>query len=137
MLPAVICKLIAEYVIDYKKILVNGIDMNNINWRGLSRNPNAIDLLMSNQDKISWYNLSSNCADGAIALLTANPDKIYWDALSSNIADGAIDLLKANQDKIIWYELSHNPSIFTNDIAKYNTDIKSLQSLLYHIGIPM
>jgi len=46
----------------------------------LSRNPNAIDLLK------------------------ANPDKIHWSYLSSN--PNAIDLLRDAQHKIDWYNLS-------------------------------
>ena len=57
-----------------------------INWSALSKNPNAIDLLEQNQDKIDWCNLSENRS--------------------------AIHLLKNNQDKIDWYKLSKNYSIF-------------------------
>ena len=77
-----------------------------VNWDALSSNPNAIDLLMANKDKIDWFNLSKN--PNAIHLLEANQDMIDWSNLSKN--SNAIDLLKANQDKINWSNLSKNPN---------------------------
>ena len=41
-----------------------------------------MDLLIANQDKINWTNLSQNAC--AIELLKENPDKIYWTRLSTN-----------------------------------------------------
>ena len=40
--------------------LKDWIDINNLDWKQLSRNPNAISLLIENQDKIEWNNLSLN-----------------------------------------------------------------------------
>ena len=60
MLPRVICNIIAEYTITYEIQLLDWIDIDKIDWKILSRNPNAIDLLTANQDKINWYCLSSN-----------------------------------------------------------------------------
>ena len=65
------------------------VNINKINWDGLSINPNAIELLKENQDKINWENLSFNI--------------------------NAISLLKENQDKIDWWYFSQNPNIFTYD----------------------
>ena len=36
------------------------IDINKLDWIGLSRNPNAIELLKENQDKINWLWFSKN-----------------------------------------------------------------------------
>ena len=36
-------------------IIKNWIDINNINWNILSKNPNAIQLLEKNIDKINWF----------------------------------------------------------------------------------
>ena len=36
------------------------IDINKIDWFWLPLNPNAIELLKENQDKINWCNLSKN-----------------------------------------------------------------------------
>ena len=40
--------------------LLKWIDINNLNWSELSKNPNAIELLYKNQDKINWFALSKN-----------------------------------------------------------------------------
>ena len=53
----------------------------------LSRNPNAIDLLENNQNKIDWDFLASN--PNAINLLKNNNIDInyqYWNELSKNPA---------------------------------------------------
>jgi hypothetical protein len=59
---------------------------NKIDWTLLSRNPNAIEILVANKKKINWSSLSRN--------------------------PNAIDILEANQDKIDWKFFSSNPSIF-------------------------
>ena len=93
MLPSLICKLIAEYVIEYDKNLLDWIDINKINWKNISFNPNAINLLRAHPDKIYWYNLSYNRS--AIELLKEHPDKINWYNLSYN--HSAIELLTLDQ----------------------------------------
>jgi len=75
-----------------------------IHWIELSNNPNAIELLMANSDKIHWHVLSIN--PNAIELLTANQHKINWNWLSINLS--AMELLTANPDKINWFGLSCN-----------------------------
>ncbi len=87
------------------------IDINKLDWQQLSSNPNAIDLLEKNQDKIYWFMLLQN--PNAIHLLEKNKNKINWNYLSLN--PNAIDLLEKNQDKINWDFLSENPSIFEYD----------------------
>ena len=52
-------------------------------------NPNAIELLKENIDKVDWYFLSSN--------------------------PNAIEILKENLDKVDWYKLSRNPNIIQLD----------------------
>ena len=48
----------------------------------LSKNPNAIQLLEQNLDKINWSKLSMN--PNAIHLLEQNPDKICWSWVLTN-----------------------------------------------------
>ena len=91
--------------------LLNWIDIENLDWNGLSENPAAIHLLEANQNKIDWGWLSQN--PSAIHLLEANPDKINWYSLSKNPA--AIHLLQANPDKIYWCLLSKYKEIFQYD----------------------
>ena len=84
-----------------------------IHWTCLSLNTSdrAIELLEQNQDKIHWYNLSSN--PNALEILIANPDNIDWYYLSSN--PNAIELLKVNVNKINLDNLSKNSAIFIYD----------------------
>ena len=62
--------------------LLDWIDIKNLKFNYLSSNPNAINLLEQNQDKINWDNLSLNL--NAIELLEKNQDKINWEYLSEN-----------------------------------------------------
>lgn len=83
-----------------------------INWKELSKNKYAIDILTSpeNYDYIDWKGLSSNPSSEAIEflLLDRNIDHIKWREFSSNPCDSAIKFLKANQDYIDWGGLSSN-----------------------------
>jgi hypothetical protein len=79
------------------------IDIEKLDWRWLSANPNAIELLMANPDKINWdrasmnldtsYPIARSANPNAIELLMANPDKINWGVLSRN--PSAMELLTA------------------------------------------
>ena len=56
-------KLIFLFYI-YLKIIImfmklrDCISINNLNWSTLSKNPNAIELIINNQNKINWIGLS-------------------------------------------------------------------------------
>jgi hypothetical protein len=54
--------------------LIDWVDINKIDWKHLSKNPNAIELLKENKNKINWYCLSLN--PNAIELLKENKNKI-------------------------------------------------------------
>ena len=41
--------------------LRNWIDLEKLDWHSLSFNPNAIEILKKNEDKIDWYYLFKNC----------------------------------------------------------------------------
>ena len=60
-----------------------------IDWFYLSLNPNAIELLKENLDKIDWNRLSRN--PNAIKILEENPDKINWISFSVNPAIFQLD----------------------------------------------
>jgi len=92
------------HLLPKKKILIDWINIENLDWDMLSQNKNAIDLLKAFPDKINWKNLSKN--PNAIELLSKNQDKINWKNLSSNW--NAIKLLKKNKDKIHYAKLSSN-----------------------------
>jgi hypothetical protein len=88
-----------------------------INWKELSKNPYAIEILTSpeNYDNIDWKSLSCNTNAAAIEFLLSdkNIDFIKWFEFSRNPCDVAIKFLKANPDYIDWDGLSGN----TNPIA--------------------
>ena len=91
-----------------KRRSVYGGDLDDLNWKDLSKNINEIELLrnrieyekkltqkeyekLDDTKKIDWGALSRN--QNAIELLRENQDKIDWGALSSN--PNAIELLRA------------------------------------------
>jgi hypothetical protein len=102
---------------------------NRINWKGLSANPNAIDLLKENPEQINFNYLSAN--PKAIDLLKeqikyentldveeykALENKINWEKLSAN--PNAIDLLK---ERIEYEKYNHSSdSRDSSDSAKHN-----------------
>jgi hypothetical protein len=122
-LPRDLLKIIGEYsTIPTTKKLLSWIDESKLDWKYLSENPNAIELLTKNQDKIDWKLLSLN--PDAIELLKQNPDKINWKRLSRN--PNAIELLTENPDKIDWSNLSANPNaieLLEENLEKVDFDI--------------
>ena len=104
-----------------------------IDWESLSGNPETVELLEENRDKIVWQNLSNNSNPKAIQLLKEHieyekrlkrryrlklSNKIDWALLSSN--PNAIEILAANKKKINWSSLSSNPNAI--DILEANQD---------------
>jgi hypothetical protein len=87
-------------------------------WYWLCKNPNAIPILEKNLDKVYWPLLSEN--PNAIRLLEKKPDKIYWPLLSRN--PNAIHLLEENPDKVDWKQLSKNPNAIS--LIEKNLDKK-------------
>ena len=101
------------------------IEIDKIDWKYLSINPNAIHLLEQNPEKINWDKLSSNI--NAVDLLEKNIDKINWGYLSRN--PNAISILEQNIDKINWIYLSLNPNaihLLELNIDKINWNMLSL-----------
>ncbi len=94
------------------------IDINKLDWWGLSSNPNALYLLESNLNKINFNELSKNKNDYAIEILSKYPDKINYELLSSN--PYAISILKNNKNKIHYTNLSMNENAF--DLIIENID---------------
>ena len=103
------------------------ISESRLDWCNLSTNPNAIQLLEANPEKINCWALQENPSrhllksykkikdveddwryqslnPDAIPLLEKNLDKVCWNTLCLNPA--AIPLLTKNQDKIHWYRHS-------------------------------
>ena len=94
-----------------------------INYKYLSQNENAMELLMNNQDKIDWDGLSANLS--ATELLYANQDKISIHRLVDNPHPLAIKLLSENVDCITdWNALLRNPAAVS--IWRQHADIAML-----------
>jgi hypothetical protein len=96
-----------KIVVDLITISINklrdGIPVDKLNWSGLCKNPNAIDLI---RDRMNFEkNLSKEEYDKL-------PYKINWSALCTNSDPGAIELLSLpeNYDNIDWLLLSSNPN---------------------------
>jgi hypothetical protein len=88
-----------------------------IDWRVLSENPSAIELIECNEDKIHWINLSKN--HNALHIIEEYHEniitkkcknrydlKLYWNGMSMN--KNAIHILEANKEKIDKYNLLLN-----------------------------
>lgn len=93
-----------------------------MDWRVLSRNKNAIELLIQHPDKIDWENLSGNI--NAIQILRQYPEKINWDILSRSANSEyhncetsvhylqLIELLDQYPDKVVWTTIDNkNPNV--------------------------
>jgi len=98
-----------------------------IDWRALSANPNAIDILDVNRNKIKWYSLCLNTSPRAIQILKENQlekdngnDDIYWNNLCLNTSDEAIDFLS----------LPENYRYIEWDILSLNTNLKAIALLI-------
>jgi hypothetical protein len=91
-------------------------NLDKVDWFYLSLNPNAVHILEQNWNKINWYNLSQN--PNAIHILEKNFNKINWDRLSSN--PNAIHILEQNLNKINWFNLSQNPNAIHILEKKFN-----------------
>ena len=105
-------KIVNKYktLFKIKYVLKDWIPLEKLDWKYLSSNPNAIELLKANPQKINWEGLSANSSQYAIEMLKAYPKKIDWFYLSTNQNPYAIELLKANPEKIDWEGLSGNPN---------------------------
>jgi len=144
-LPNDILRLIASYIIKPKYKLRSWIDSNKLNWKTVSQNVNAANLLEENFDKADicelywnhntfpiiqkhWNTLNQNIKYVNFVAMSFNPyatellekylDKVCWQTLSSN--PNAISILEANLDKVDWYSLSSNPN--TLHILEANLD---------------
>lgn len=131
--------IVSYYLKQNEKKLLPWIDIKKLSWDYLSANPNAINLLKNNIDKISDYELYTNPNSFCLYKIDENPNNINkvankkdslkfiknnlslldnqgWYDLSAN--SNAIHILEQNIDKINWVGLSSN--INGIDILKKN-----------------
>ena len=97
-------------------LLKNNFDK--IDWSSLSRNPFAIELLNNNIDKIDWNEIVHN--PNAIEIIRNNIDKIDLDELNYN--DNGIEILKDYPERINFEELSISRHPIALEILKNNLD---------------
>ena len=115
-----------------------------INWKVLSKNPHAIEILTSpeNYDNIYWKGLSRNPDPKAIdfLMLAKNYDNISWYKFSRNPCDDAIKYLRTHPEKIDWYGICKNTNLKAIPIIKKKAleekrllfaDYKSLTNKIY------
>ena len=93
------------------------INIDNINWNVLSKNPNAIEILKQNQDKIDWTNLSLN--PNAYEILKLNQDKIDL----SLVVDKSMMMDNNNVYKILISSLKIQSFYFNQLINNYKVFI--------------
>lgn len=71
-----------------------------LDWKALSRNPEAMKILKANRDKISWGYLSLNTNPSAMKLLEeeikVNPTHINFESLAENETPEAMKLIEDN-----------------------------------------
>jgi len=84
------------------------IDERKLNFRALSKNHNAITLLLKNIDKIDYQEFSSNTHPIAVNMLSCAIHRIDWFNFSANPA--AVHVLLQYPDKINYYQLHFNPN---------------------------
>jgi hypothetical protein len=80
------------------EILTSPENYNNIYWKGLSGNPDpkAIDFLMrpENYNNINWFEFSCNPCDDVFLYFKKHPDKIDWFGICENTNLKAIPIIK-------------------------------------------
>jgi hypothetical protein len=116
--------------------LLDWIDINNLCWKRLSRNPNAINLLKQNLDKIDISRLLDNPNILDIiylidtTLLEKELNRFSKSSSTHTISNiNAIELLKNHQNKICWHQLSINPyavQILKNNSLAIDWDLLSM-----------
>lgn len=89
-----------------------------IRWIPLSKNPEALDLLEANPEKIEFMYLSSNSNPRAVALLRNNLERVDWNFLSMNPCNEALDLLLEHPDKIKYGWLTYNTNPRAIDLLR-------------------
>jgi hypothetical protein len=93
-----------------------------INWKVLSKNPHAIEILTSpeNYDKIYWKGLSGNPDPKAIDFLMRpeNYNNINWFEFSCNPCDDVFLYFKKHPEKIDWFGICENTNLKAIPIIK-------------------
>ena len=70
LIPDAILLIISQYASEY--VLLDWIKLDKLDWKKLSANPKAIDLLLKNRCKIKWVNFVKNPHPRAVDLIEEN-----------------------------------------------------------------
>ena len=86
-IPLESVKLVATYLVKPKMKLIDFhiLSYNNLDWDGLTENPNALHLLEAYPDKLHVFNLRNNPnAKHMLETVIQDPKNIFWSILSRN-----------------------------------------------------
>jgi hypothetical protein len=95
-----------------------------LSWEDLHKNPNAIDLLDSHFEYISWNKLSGNKNAGKLFAKCPDLDLLCWDRLLTNYSAfeyGLFDNLETFNRMTSLHGLSRNPHPKAIEFLKQNT----------------
>jgi hypothetical protein len=116
--------------------LLDWIDKDKLDWKGLSANPSpeAIRMLRKNPNKIKFYNLIENISLDAIQILNEHKHNVdwwwyenYWNMYTKHhkklvLSSEEIQLLRENPDTINWRSSPLNNSPYAIPLLKENQD---------------
>lgn len=98
--------------VSLRKWIYEQADRIDMKWLCANTSMHAIEILKAksrkNPDELDWKRLSAN--PSAIDILSENEDRINWDEFSSNTSPDTITLFKRNMKKLNFAKLSGNPS---------------------------
>jgi len=85
-------------------------------WEYMSSNPQAVDILLANLDKVSWNLAMMNTHPRMVAFIKTNPHLISWSFLACN--QNAIDLIEKYVEEKTNREDVHQKNIFWKNVNK-------------------
>lgn len=104
------CNTYPRYTMSFRPIYVLRpyftAHIDKVEWEFLSQNPNAIDMIRDNIDKVETTHLCWNEHPDAIRMVEDRIEDACWDALSCN--SSATYVLEQHLDKIKLFWLCHN-----------------------------
>ena len=109
-------KSITHLIRDGKIYLTDDLIID-VDWFNICGNPNAMEIIEANLDKISDFTMLS-CNPAAVPFLERNPKLIRWNYLCGNPA--AIHLIMQKKEKIDWHFLSENSHPVAIELLRAN-----------------
>lgn len=140
------------YAVDYIRdnLIHQRPTFTNTHWSFLSKNPQAIDLLRENVERIDWHSLCVNPSREAFELMEENLDRVDWEYIVQNPHPYLTEFMSKhhehfpNQKPI---ELPAYPPPLTGDtntfksrayytlLAEMSNDVKLLKDEIKHISL--